>query len=68
MDGRDAEETRNADKLLRTIRPAWQRGIDGQITNPTLVAKNPEIQKYLASGKSSALSKLSRNTAKSLKQ
>src|SRR5690348_8003278 len=51
MDGGDAEETRTADKLLRTIRPEWQRGIDGQTTNPTLVAKNPDIQKYLASGK-----------------
>lgn len=51
MDGGDAEETRTADKLLRTIRPEWQRGIDGQTTNPTLVARNPEIQKYLASGK-----------------
>jgi transaldolase len=50
MDGGDAEETRTADKLLRTIRPEWQRGIDGQTTNPTLVARNPEIQKYLASG------------------
>src|SRR5262245_8848787 len=51
MDGGDAEETRAADKLLRTIRPEWGRGIDGQTTNPTLVAKNPEIQEYLASGK-----------------
>jgi transaldolase len=51
MDGGDAEETRAADELLRTIRPEWQRGIDGQTTNPTLVARNPEIQKYLASGK-----------------
>lgn len=51
MDGGDADETRAADNLLRTIRPEWQRGIDGQTTNPTLVAKNPEIQKYLASGK-----------------
>jgi transaldolase len=51
MDGGDAEETRTADKLLRTIRPEWQRGIDGQTTNPTLVARNPDIQKYLASGK-----------------
>jgi transaldolase len=51
IDGGDAEETRAADKLLKTIRPEWQRGIDGQTTNPTLVAKNPEFQKYLASGK-----------------
>ncbi|MCC6896882.1 MAG: transaldolase [Anaerolineae bacterium] len=51
IDGGDAEETRTADKLLRTIRPEWGRGIDGQTTNPTLVAKNPDIQKYLASGK-----------------
>lgn len=51
MDGGDAGETRTADKLLRTIRPEWQRGIDGQTTNPTLVAKNPDIQKYLRAGK-----------------
>jgi transaldolase len=51
IDGGDAEETRAADKLLRSLRPEWQGGIDGQTTNPTLVAKNPEIQKHLASGK-----------------
>lgn len=51
MDGGAAEETRTADKLLRTIRSEWQCGMDGQTTNPTLVAKNPDIQKYLASGK-----------------
>lgn len=51
IDGGDAEETRKADKLLRTIRPEWNRGIDGQTTNPTLVAKNPEIQEQLAAGK-----------------
>src|SRR5690349_19050643 len=51
IDGGDPEETRTADELLRTIRPEWQRGVDGQTTNPTLVAKNPEIQKHLASGK-----------------
>lgn len=51
MDGGDPEETHTADNLLRSIRPEWQRGIDGQTTNPTLVARNPEIQKYLLSGK-----------------
>jgi transaldolase len=51
IDGGDTEETRKADELLRTIRPEWQRGIDGQTTNPTLVAKNPDIQRHLASGK-----------------
>jgi transaldolase len=51
IDGGDPEETRTADELLRTIRPEWQRGVDGQTTNPTLVAKNPDIQKHLASGK-----------------
>jgi transaldolase len=51
IDGGDPKETRTADELLRTIHPEWQRGVDGQTTNPTLVAKNPEIQKHLASGK-----------------
>jgi transaldolase len=51
IDGGDPEETRTASDLLKTIRPDWKRGIDGQTTNPTLVSKNPEIQKYLASGK-----------------
>lgn len=51
IDGGDAGETRAADQLLRTLRPEWGRGIDGQTTNPTLVAKNPEIQKILSSGK-----------------
>jgi transaldolase len=51
IDGGDAEETRRADELLRTVRPEWGRGIDGQTTNPTLVAKNPDIQEHLAAGK-----------------
>lgn len=51
IDGGDPEETRTANELLKTVRPEWKRGIDGQTTNPTLVSKNPEIQKRLASGK-----------------
>jgi transaldolase len=51
IDGGDAEQTRKADELLRTIRPEWKRGVEGQTTNPTLVAENPEIQEYLAAGK-----------------
>lgn len=50
MDGGDPNETRAADELMRKLRPEWERGIDGQTTNPTLVAKNPDIQKHLASG------------------
>src|SRR3990167_9135264 len=51
LDGGDPAETSKANELLRTKKPEWNRGIDGQTTNPTLVAKNPDIQKYLASGK-----------------
>ncbi|HLV33551.1 MAG TPA: transaldolase family protein [Spirillospora sp.] len=51
IDGGNAQETQAANDLLRSLRPDWQRGIDGQTTNPTLVAKNPDIQKYLSSGK-----------------
>ncbi len=43
LDGADPAETAEAKKLLGHI--------DGQTTNPTLVAKNPEVQKYLQSGK-----------------
>lgn len=43
IDGGDPAETAKAKELLGHI--------DGQTTNPTLVTKNPQIQKYLASGK-----------------
>ena len=43
IDSGDPEETRKAKNLLGFL--------DGQTTNPSLVAKNPEIQKYLESGK-----------------
>lgn len=51
IDGGDPQETRKAHELLRTKKPEWNRGIEGQTTNPTLVGKNHDIQKYLASGK-----------------
>ena len=51
IDGGDPQETKKANALLKTKKPEWKRGIEGQTTNPTLVAKNPDIQKYLASGK-----------------
>lgn len=51
IDGGNSQETQAASTLLKTLHPDWQRGIDGQTTNPTLVAKNPEIQAYLRSGK-----------------
>ncbi len=51
IDGGDPQETVKANALLREKRPEWNRGIDGQTTNPTLVARNPDIQKYLAAGK-----------------
>ncbi|MDP3998485.1 MAG: transaldolase family protein [bacterium] len=43
IDGGDPNETLEAKKLLGHI--------DGQTTNPTLISKNPEVAKYLASGK-----------------
>ncbi|PIQ73345.1 transaldolase [Candidatus Roizmanbacteria bacterium CG11_big_fil_rev_8_21_14_0_20_36_8] len=43
LDSGDPSETKKAKSLLGTV--------DGQTTNPSLVAKNPEVQKYLASGK-----------------
>ena len=42
VDGGDPEETARVKKALGFL--------DGQTTNPTLVAKNPEIQRRLASG------------------
>jgi transaldolase len=42
VDGGDPEETLRVKKLLGFV--------DGQTTNPTLVAKNPDIQKRLAAG------------------
>lgn len=43
IDSGDPEETRRAKNLLGFL--------DGQTTNPSLVAKNPDIQAYLAKGK-----------------
>lgn len=43
LDSGDPEETRKAKGLIGVV--------DGQTTNPSLVAKNPEIQKHIASGK-----------------
>lgn len=43
IDGGDPAETLEAKKLLGHI--------DGQTTNPTLISKNPEVAKYIASGK-----------------
>lgn len=42
LDGGDPEETKQLIKVLGFL--------DGQTTNPTLVAKNPEVQKRLESG------------------
>lgn len=43
IDGGDPAETKQAKELLGHI--------DGQTTNPSLVAKNPEIMRYLVDGK-----------------
>lgn len=43
LDSGDPEETKKAKGLIGTI--------DGQTTNPSLVVKNPEIQKYIEGGK-----------------
>ncbi len=43
LDSSDPAETIKAKSLLGRL--------DGQTTNPSLVAKNPEVQKYVASGK-----------------
>lgn len=51
IDGADPAETRKAQEFLKTKKPEWGIGIQGQTTNPTLVAKNPEVQKYLQLGK-----------------
>ncbi|MGH9453931.1 MAG: transaldolase family protein [Terriglobia bacterium] len=42
IDGGDPEETRRVQNLIGFL--------DGQTTNPTLIAKNPEIQKRIKSG------------------
>ena len=42
VDGGDPEETRPVKELIGFV--------DGQTTNPSLIAKNPEIQQLLASG------------------
>jgi len=42
VDGGDPDETLGVKKLLGFV--------DGQTTNPSLVAKNPEIQQRIASG------------------
>src|SRR3989344_3461289 len=51
LDGGDPEETKAANELLKTKMPEWGSGIQGQTTNPTLVAKNPDVQKYISAGK-----------------
>jgi len=51
IDGGDPQETVKANELLKTKRAEWRIGIQGQTTNPTLVAKNPDVQKYISSGK-----------------
>lgn len=43
LDSGDPEETKRAKGLIGSI--------DGQTTNPSLVVKNPEIQKYVEGGK-----------------
>ena len=43
VDGGDPEETRRIKSLLGFL--------DGQTTNPTLVAKNPEVQRRIVSGR-----------------
>ena len=43
IDGGDPQETLEAKRLLGHI--------DGQTTNPTLISKNPEVAKYIATGK-----------------
>lgn len=43
IDGGDPEETRKAKKILGKI--------DGQTTNPTLFAKNPQVMERIAKGK-----------------
>lgn len=52
LDSGDPEETRRAKGLIGTI--------DGQTTNPSLVAKNPDVQKFLESGKKLKLEELLR--------
>src|ERR1051326_1610918 len=42
VDGGDPEETRRIKQLLGFV--------DGQTTNPSLIAKNPEVKKLIASG------------------
>lgn len=42
VDGGDPEDTSRVKKLLGFV--------DGQTTNPTLIAKNPEVQRRIASG------------------
>src|SRR5205807_1584818 len=43
VDGGDPDETLRVRNLLGFV--------DGQTTNPTLVAKNPDVQKMIASGR-----------------
>jgi transaldolase len=43
FDGGDPEETLRIKNLIGFV--------DGQTTNPSLIAKNPEIQRRLASGR-----------------
>lgn len=50
VDSCNPQDTQDAVKLLGNI--------DGQTTNPTLLTKSPEIQKYLATGKKLKLTEL----------
>lgn len=47
LDGSDPQETAQATQLLRE---AGYAGLDGQTTNPSLVAKNPDIAARIARG------------------
>ena len=42
VDGGDPEETQRIKELIGSV--------DGQTTNPSLIAKNPEVQELIASG------------------
>jgi transaldolase len=46
VDGGDRQETRRVKELLGYV--------DGQTTNPSLIAKNPHIKELIASGSTSS--------------
>lgn len=48
LDGADPAETTHADEMLKV---AGHSGIMGQTTNPSLIAKNPDVMKYVVEGK-----------------